>query len=136
MCRGIVGEKIADIAFRHHEALDGSGYPHGLSGNDLSVQQRVLAVADIFSALSDARTYKTEFSKEQTIEILEAMSRNNKIDREIVSTCKTNYDEITFQAKSLRPLITTNLGHVLMCYLQLKGCSSLPELLRGIREIA
>ena len=45
-----VTRKVKDIALRHHEKLDGSGYPRGLKGCDLTVPQRIVAIADIVSA--------------------------------------------------------------------------------------
>lgn len=134
ICDGIVSQKIADIAFRHHEALDGSGYPLGLTEKDLSVQQRILAVADIFSALTDARTYKPSFPKEKTIGILESMSNKNKIDSKIFADVKNNYDDIILQTQKRRPMLITNLGYVLVDYMQLKKYETIPDLITAIRQ--
>jgi len=51
-------EEIAIIAGEHHEKLDGSGYPNGLTAEDLSIESRLLAVADIYGALSENRPYR------------------------------------------------------------------------------
>jgi len=60
--------KIAeDIALTHHEKWDGSGYPHGLSGQDIPVHGRILAVADVFDALTHARPYKNAWSVEDAV---------------------------------------------------------------------
>ena len=56
-----VEEKIRKIAMRHHEKLDGSGYPLGLTAMDLSLEERIVAVADIVSALAGTRSYKEAF---------------------------------------------------------------------------
>jgi HD-GYP domain-containing protein (c-di-GMP phosphodiesterase class II) len=49
---------VATIALQHHERLDGSGYPHGLRGIDMLPEARVLAVADVFEAMSSNRPYR------------------------------------------------------------------------------
>ena len=57
----------------HHEKLDGSGYPFGIKGEDLTLEMRIMAVSDIVSALLGVRSYKEEFSKNKIIEILKNM---------------------------------------------------------------
>jgi len=61
----------ARIAQTHHEKWDGSGYPLGLSGEDIPLEGRIVAVADVFDALSSARPYKKPFSREKCFAILE-----------------------------------------------------------------
>jgi HD-GYP domain-containing protein (c-di-GMP phosphodiesterase class II) len=61
---------MAQMAGQHHEKLDGSGYPHGLSAADLSLDARVIAVADVFGALSETRPYRENLVMEQVIAIL------------------------------------------------------------------
>ncbi|MEZ6125473.1 MAG: HD domain-containing phosphohydrolase [Planctomycetaceae bacterium] len=61
----------AQIAQTHHEKWDGSGYPLGLSGEDIPLEGRIVAVADVFDALSSERPYKKAFSREKCFEILE-----------------------------------------------------------------
>ncbi|MCR5614106.1 HD-GYP domain-containing protein [Treponema sp.] len=128
--RSIVGDKIADIASSHHETLDGKGYPKGLTEKDLSIQQRVLSVADVFSALTDARTYKPPFPKEKTLEILESMSNNHKIDSSVFAHVKEKYDEIKAHAEIRRPMLTVNLGKVILEYMKLQDCKTVPELIQ------
>ena len=62
---GQIEETIQNIALRHHEKLDGSGYPLELKGEDLTIGERIVAVADIVSALSGTRSYKNAYSKER-----------------------------------------------------------------------
>ena len=54
-------EEIARIAGEHHERLDGSGYPKGLYGNQISVESRILAVADSFATLAEIRPYREAY---------------------------------------------------------------------------
>ncbi len=73
------------IAGAHHEKLDGSGHPLGLSGDQVNLQSRIMAVADIFEALSAPdRPYKKPMSLRETIQILGLMVEDNHIDKNVV----------------------------------------------------
>jgi putative two-component system response regulator len=63
-------ELAATIARTHHERYDGSGYPHGLSGELIPVEGRIAAVADVFDALTSHRVYRPAFPVEKAIEIM------------------------------------------------------------------
>ncbi|MDA7492785.1 response regulator [bacterium] len=60
----------AVIAATHHEKWDGSGYPKGLAGNAIPIEGRIVAVADVFDALSSARPYKEAFPIDRCLKIL------------------------------------------------------------------
>jgi HD-GYP domain-containing protein (c-di-GMP phosphodiesterase class II) len=55
---------IADIALHHHERLDQSGYPHGIGGNELSLENRILSICDVVEAMSSFRPYRPARSKD------------------------------------------------------------------------
>jgi len=59
-----------DIAYAHHEKFDGTGYPRGLSGEDIPVSARIAALADVYDALSSKRPYKEPFSHEKSKAII------------------------------------------------------------------
>ncbi|MEA2468409.1 MAG: cyclic di-GMP phosphodiesterase [Thermoleophilaceae bacterium] len=61
----------ATIAWTHHEKFDGSGYPRGLAGEDIPIEGRIAAVADVFDALTRDRVYRPRFSLEEAIAIME-----------------------------------------------------------------
>ena len=61
----------ARIAQTHHERWDGTGYPLGLAGEDIPLEGRIVAVADVFDALSSPRPYKPPFPREKCFKILE-----------------------------------------------------------------
>ncbi len=85
---------LRDIATLHHEKLDGTGYPFGLKEDEISFEVRIVAIADVVSALVNRRSYKGEFSKEEVISILSDMASNNKIDSGICNLVIDNYDLI------------------------------------------
>lgn len=89
-----IDEETALIGLRHHEKLDGSGYPRGLTEADLTVPQRLMAVADVLSALCMNRSYKRAFSKEKTLAILCDMADQGELDRDIVSLAAKEFDHI------------------------------------------
>lgn len=71
------------IAAQHHERIDGRGYPAGLSGDEIHPSARVVAVADVFDALTAPRYYKPAYSLEQTLGIMDAMSGTH-LDTEVM----------------------------------------------------
>ena len=73
---------LCDIIRHHHEFLDGTGYPDGLKGGEISQLTRVLTVADIFDALTTDRPYRRAFSVAEAKEILREMK--DKLDQDIV----------------------------------------------------
>ena len=89
-----VDETTKRIALRHHEKLDGSGYPGKLAGRDLTKGERIVAVADIVSALTGTRSYKDAYPKEKVVSIIEGMRRENTIDAECVSCMVADYEGI------------------------------------------
>jgi len=67
----------AEIALNHHEKWDGSGYPNGLSQEEIPESARIVAVADVFDALSMERPYKPAWSLERILKTLEGMAGNH-----------------------------------------------------------
>ncbi|MCL2193114.1 MAG: response regulator [Treponema sp.] len=58
------------VAVSHHEKWDGSGYPYGLKGNEIPLLGRIMAVADVYDALTSIRPYKEPFSHEEAVKII------------------------------------------------------------------
>jgi HD-GYP domain-containing protein (c-di-GMP phosphodiesterase class II) len=78
-------ERVAEIASAHHEKINGKGYPLGLEGDALSFEARILAIADIFEALSASdRPYKKAKKLSEVMKILYYMAKDGDIDRDIV----------------------------------------------------
>ena len=74
---------VADMALHHHERLDGSGYPHGISGDKLSLEVRILGVCDVVEAMSSRRPYRPARSKEEVLEEIKN-GRGTKYDANVV----------------------------------------------------
>ena len=77
---------IADMVLQHHERADGSGYPQGLSNNDILIEARILAVSDVVEAMASHRPYRASLGIEKALEeILE--NRSVLYDPLVVDAC-------------------------------------------------
>lgn len=95
----VIPDEIREIASRHHEKLDGSGYPLGLHAEELTLPQRIVALADIISALGSSRSYKEPFPKERILSILAELRDNGKMDSTLCDLAIEHYDEIVAEAE-------------------------------------
>lgn len=84
-----------DAVRHHHEKLDGSGYPDGLKSGDISIEARILAVADIFDALYSDRPYRDRMPIEKAKAILQEEAGKGQLDMTIVQTLFQLLDEGT-----------------------------------------
>ncbi len=76
---------VAEIAYGHHEKLDGRGYPRGLRAEEIPVQTRMMTIADIFDALTAAdRPYKRALPTDRALDILVDEARDGMLDTELV----------------------------------------------------
>jgi len=76
---------VPEYAAAHHEKLNGSGYPHGLAGNQISTHARVMAIADIFEALTNSsRPYKTGMPLSQALTTLQQIADAGEIDKDLL----------------------------------------------------
>ena len=93
-------QSIAEWAAFHHEHLDGSGYPFHLDGKNLSINSRIMAVADIFTALAEQRPYRQSLlSRDKILSILKDQVTRNWLDANIVDLLEKNYDSIAGYVK-------------------------------------
>ena len=74
-----------DPVLHHHEKMDGSGYPHGLKGEEISVEARIVAVADIFDALYTKRPYRDALDIGVVKDIIEKDCTAGKLDKQVVN---------------------------------------------------
>ena len=78
----------------HHERLDGNGYPFHVDSETLSLGSRIMAVADIFTAITEDRPYRPGMEKDRALAILKNMAKNEAIDKTIVQIVEKKFDFI------------------------------------------
>lgn len=86
-------EMIRNIVLYHHESTDGNGYPAGLVGKDIPLEARIVAVADVFDALTSVRPYKAAWSNDDAVTELKRLS-HFKLDADCVAALLDSKDEI------------------------------------------
>ncbi|MBE0621550.1 MAG: HD domain-containing protein [Burkholderiales bacterium] len=87
---------LRHIAESHHETMDGNGYPHGLHGTEIPLEARIVAVADVFDALTSPRPYKPSWTDEEAFAWLRKLARS-KFDEDCV-------DALLFNAKKVKEI--------------------------------
>lgn len=92
-------EEIAEWAAFQHEKLDGSGYPFHLPANKLSMVSRILAVADIFTALTEDRPYRAGMNLTETMSIIKNMDEKGMLDNNVVKVLEHNLIDIAATTK-------------------------------------
>lgn len=85
-------EVARQIAQHHHERWDGTGYPHGLAGEAIPLPGRLMAIADVFDALTSRRHYKAAFSLERAVEII-TEGRGRHFDPDLVDALLARLDD-------------------------------------------
>lgn len=108
---GCIDPVTTRIALRHHEKLDGSGYPRGLTADQMTIEEQIVAVADIISALLGTRSYKAAFSRERTLSIIKEQAHAGKINAQIVQTISEHFDDILAEVqRHCEPIIDSYQG--------------------------
>jgi HD-GYP domain-containing protein (c-di-GMP phosphodiesterase class II) len=87
-------QRIAEWAGFHHEKLDGSGYPFHCKPEEIGTGSRIVAVADIFTAISEDRPYRKGMNKNEVYDIIKSQVDDNKIDGKMTEILFDNYDDI------------------------------------------
>ncbi len=77
---------VADMVLQHHENIDGSGYPNGLKGDEISFEAKIIAIADVVAAMSEYRPYRDIIPMDNIISTLK-QQRGKKFDPEITDIC-------------------------------------------------
>ena len=95
-----------DVAYYHHERWDGSGYPFGLKGEEIPLSARIVAVADVYDALTTERRYKRSYSHEEARDLI-VQEKSKQFDPELVET----FLEVETQFKAIRDKIPRGLRH-------------------------
>ena len=96
--------RVPEFACGHHEKMDGTGYPLGLTRDEMSVQARVMGIADIFEALTaDDRPYKPAMPISEALQILGRMKLNNHIDADLFDVFIRKKVYLRYAQKFLEP---------------------------------
>lgn len=86
-------ELAASIAWSHHEHFDGNGYPRGLAGEEIPIEGRIAAVADVFDALTSDRVYRSAFSPDEAIKEMR-MLRGTQFDPAVLDMFFDSLEEV------------------------------------------
>jgi HD-GYP domain-containing protein (c-di-GMP phosphodiesterase class II) len=86
-------EEINQWASYHHERIDGKGYPFQLSAAQIPFESRIVAVADVFTALTEERPYRRGMSGREATDILENMAAGGGLDHDLVALMTRNRKE-------------------------------------------
>lgn len=86
-------ELAASIAWTHHEHFDGNGYPRGLAGENIPIEGRIAAVADVFDALTSDRVYRPAFSPDEAIKEMR-MLRGTQFDPAVLDVFFDSLEEV------------------------------------------
>jgi len=95
--------RLLPIVYHHHEHLDGSGYPDGISASDISLPVRIVSVADVFDAVTTKRTYRSSMSVEEAYECLDGDVRQGWWDPEAVKVLKAVVGESGLSLTEMEP---------------------------------
>ncbi|MBW2630470.1 MAG: PAS domain S-box protein [Deltaproteobacteria bacterium] len=91
---------VAQIVYQHHEKINGSGYPRGLSGNDILLESRVIAVADVVEAMATDRPYRPSLGIAAALEDIQ-QGKGIIYDPEIVDACLKIFEEKGFHLEQV-----------------------------------
>ncbi len=103
-------EKINSWASFHHECLDGGGYPFHLGESELCMGSRIVAVADVFTAVTEDRPYRAGMDKKSALQVLRKMADKHKLDPDVVMLLKENFEEVNV-CRLLAQEVTGNEYH-------------------------
>ncbi len=95
-------DDIVKWASYHHEKLNGKGYPFKLKAEEIPIGSRIMAVADIFTALTEDRPYKKGIPPEKTIQILEELTEEKALDKKVVYVLKKNLSSINISKEKIQ----------------------------------
>lgn len=95
-------EMVSEWAFLHHERVDGSGYPFGLTRDELPLGARIMAVADVFGALNEDRPYRDRMPADRALDILRDEAAGGGLDGRVVDVLEENLDDVMTQMEQAR----------------------------------
>ncbi len=103
--------RLLTIISQHHERLDGSGYPSGLRGEDILLQSRIIAIVDIYDAITMERHYKPALPRDQALSVLAQEAAAGRIDIHLVRLFSDQIE--TIEEDAMRMAMRTDVGEYL-----------------------
>ena len=122
--------QIAEWAAFHHERLDGGGYPFHHGARDLTLGSRIMAVADVFTAVREDRPYRRGMSREESLAVLDDLVQSGGLDGDVVSTLRKDYETINHLRESEQLEFAKKqwrLTETLECLSQASGMNHYPS---------
>lgn len=93
---------VMDMVLHHHERIDGKGYPDGLAGDGIKLGARIIAIADVFEALTAKRSYRKALTPKEVVKVLEE-DAGSKLDPELVRVFLNLYRETGYSKGGIMP---------------------------------
>lgn len=93
---------LLTIIRQHHERMDGSGYPDGVTGNEILLQSRLMAIVDIYDAVTQERHYKPAYTRREAMNILSGDAERGKLDAVLVNLFQTNLARVEELAERVK----------------------------------
>ncbi|TDX53195.1 HD-GYP domain-containing protein [Orenia marismortui] len=106
-------EEIKEWAAFHHERVDGRGYPFHRQGDRLPTGSKIMGVADVFSAITETRPYRSAMSQDRALDVLTSMVESGALDSEIVTVVNDNYRELNFIRNKAQGEVITEYSNTL-----------------------
>lgn len=100
------------IIRQHHERMDGSGYPDGLVGSDIMIQSRLMAIVDIYDAVTQERHYKPASTRSEAMKILSFEAEQGKLDTPLVNFFLKNIEKIEILSERVKSTRVTHLSEI------------------------
>jgi len=98
---------ISQTVLQHHERIDGSGYPHGLGGNEILIEARIVGVCDVVETMASHRPYRPSIGLDKALE--EVFNNRGKLyDEKVVNACLKLFNEKDFQFSEPESVLSTH----------------------------
>jgi len=103
---------LLTIIRQHHERMDGSGYPDALKGDEIIVQSRVMAIVDIYDAVTQERHYKPASTRSEAMKILNLEANDSRLDKDLVDFFLKNVENIENLSERVKSTRVTHLSEI------------------------
>jgi len=127
--------RVPEYAGGHHERMDGKGYPRGLFAGEMSIPARIMAIADVFEALTaEDRPYKKAKTLSETLSIMARMKENNHLDPDLFDLFVTSGVYRQYAERFLKPELIDDIDEATLLTVKPRPFELPPEAERGKRR--